>query len=146
MRFDEFQWKGSGGTMCLRVLSVAERFSQILDVFTKMDERQRNVVAIATINGHNLLRAITERLKYEESSDEECDQWNHEANKLTERVCIRGYLKRVVRIEDYVVTTIHNYTGRQFREHFRLTRRNLEQILAPKLIRKGESGRLTLDI
>ncbi|XP_070529641.1 uncharacterized protein [Cardiocondyla obscurior] len=102
-----------------------------------MEEHRRNViVAIATINGHNLLKTITERLKCEESSDEECDQWNYEANKFAERVCVCGNLKRVVRIEDYVLT-IHNYTRKQFREHFRLTRKtyeNLEQILAPKLI------------
>lgn len=42
-----------------------------------MDERRNVIIAIA---GHNLLRSIIERLKHEESSDDEYDRWNQEAN------------------------------------------------------------------
>lgn len=116
-----------------------------------MEERRRNVIfAIATVSGHNLLRTAVEKLQYEQSSDEDCDRWNQEAKALTTRVRGRRNLRHhVTRIEGYVTITINNYTDRQFREHFRLTRRtyeNLEQILTPELIRRADTGRTTLDI
>ncbi|KMQ88334.1 nuclease harbi1 [Lasius niger] len=116
-----------------------------------MEERRRNVIlAIATVSGHNLLRTAVENLQYEQSSDEDCDRWNQEANALTTRVRGRRNLRHhVTRIEGYVTITISNYTDRQFREHFHVTRRtyeNLEQILTPELIRRADTGRTTLDV
>ncbi|XP_071577460.1 uncharacterized protein [Temnothorax nylanderi] len=116
-----------------------------------MEERRRNVIlAIATVSGHNLLRTAIENLQYEQSSDEDCDRWNQEANALTTRIrCRRNLRHRVTRIEGYVAITINNYTNRQFREHFRVTRNtyeNLERILTPELIRRADTGRTTLDV
>lgn len=46
-----------------------------------MDEhrRQNVIIAIGVVAGHNVLRSV-EILKYEESSDDEYDRWNREAN------------------------------------------------------------------
>lgn len=86
----------------------------------------------------------------EESSDDEYDQWNQEANLFTARIRIHGNRKkRVTRIEGYTRIIIPHYTGKQFREHFRMTREtyeNLEQILTPYLIRNTESGRYTSNV
>jgi len=115
-----------------------------------MNERRRNIVIIAAIAGHSLLRSKDIRkLKHEESSDDEFDLWNQKAIELEARLRTRINLKRVTRIKGYVATTIHNYSGKQFREHFRLkktTFENLERILTPYLIRTAESGRFTLDV
>lgn len=122
-------------------------------VAIKMDDerRQQNkvIIAIGITAGHNLLRSVIERLKHEEESDDECDQSTQEAGVFEARVRIRRNLRRVTRIKGYVTTTIRNYSGRQFREHFRITRttyENLEQILTPYLIRTAESGRFTSDV
>lgn len=112
--------------------------------------RQRNIlIATAVIAGHNLLRQSVARLQHGESSDEEDDRWFEESNLLEARIRNARNRRNVTRIEGYVAITIYNYTGQQFREHFRLTRRkyeNLEEILAPHLIRTTPSGRCTLDV
>lgn len=115
------------------------------------DERRRRNVLIATgvIIGHNLLRSVTESFKHEEESDDECNRWTEEVNVLEARIRNRRDLRHVTRIEGYVSTIVRDYSGRQFREHFRMSRtkyENLEQILTPDLIRTAESGRFTLDV
>lgn len=115
-----------------------------------MNARRRNIIAITAISGHNLLRLILKRQKQEESSDDELDRWNEEAILLEARLRTLGNLRRrVTRIKGYVTTTIQNYSGRQFKEHFRMTKttfENLERILTPYLIRKAETGRSTLNV
>ncbi|KYN08010.1 Putative nuclease HARBI1 [Cyphomyrmex costatus] len=61
----------------------------------------------------------------------------------------RTFFRRVTRIKNYVTITIPDYSERQFREHFRMSRttfENLERMLALDLIRTTESGRFTLDV
>lgn len=115
-----------------------------------MDEhrRQNVIIAIGVVAGHNVLRSV-EILKYEESSDDEYDRWNREANVLETRIRSRSDLRHVTKIQGYVTKTIPDYSGRQFREHFRMSRitfENLERLLTPNLIRTGESGRFTLEV
>ncbi|XP_020299270.1 protein ANTAGONIST OF LIKE HETEROCHROMATIN PROTEIN 1-like [Pseudomyrmex gracilis] len=116
-----------------------------------MDERRNVVLAIVAIAGYNLLKekCIVKRLTHEKSSDDEYDRWNEEAIMLEERLRTRRDLRRVTRIKSYDATTIPNYTGKQFKEYFRMkktTFENLERILTPYLIRTANSGRCTLNV
>ncbi|XP_025158027.1 protein ANTAGONIST OF LIKE HETEROCHROMATIN PROTEIN 1-like isoform X2 [Harpegnathos saltator] len=107
------------------------------------------LVAGAITGGYNLLKLIVGKTQNEESSEEEYDRWNEEADIFEARVRKRGDFRHVTRIEGYVNITIRDYSERQFREHFRMTRETyeiFEQILAPDLIRTAESGRHTLDV
>ena len=111
-------------------------------------DRQIIIIIINVMAGHNILRTVVKRLSYEDSSDDECERWHQEANMLQVRLLDRD-LNHVVRVRNYVTMTIPNYTERQFREHFRMSRRtfeNLEQILTPYLIRITETGRNTLNV
>jgi len=134
------------------VSSSIECFRTILCV--KMECRRNAIILAGAIAGHNVIRSIIEKLKQQSSDDDdddddEYDRWNQEANIFEGRIRFGRNLKCVTRIKGYVTTTIRDYSGRQFRKHFRMTREtfeNVERMLTPYLIRTAESGRSTLDV
>lgn len=119
----------------------------MLSVKMMNERRRKNIITISAITGYNVLRVIIKRS--EESSDDEYAQLNQEINMLERQMRIRGDLRHVARIRNYITVTVQDYSARQFKEHFRISRttfESLERILTPDLIRTAENGRFVLDV
>lgn len=68
---------------------------------------------------------------------------------IDENVRVRGKIRKVVRVNDFVEYTIPRFTGKQFKEHFRISLEvfgNLENRLGNLLLRQATTGRSTVPV
>lgn len=105
-------------------------------------------LGISTASKH-FLSIITE---WESDSDSDADsdeKFVREFIDIEENVRVRSKRRKVIRIEGFVEEVISRFTGKQFKEHFRLKPtvfNNLENILGNLLLNQHATGRLTVPI
>jgi len=111
----------------------------------KADLGKLLVCVVAT--GQELIRTILDSL-LSENSDDEIDEIMKETSLVEAQIRLRNRSYKL-REQVYVNEIIPRFSNMVFRQHFRITRttyENLEQRLAPALMRIGQQGRLMIPV